>query len=326
MPFIVNEEHVASGIVERVNLNINLFGEQSAGAISIDRAGYRGDNPSVVSAQALDDLISDRDPTSTAAAAFTGIDQQEQVAAASYKRMGPKKVNLSDIQRSLNLGPTASPEATWLAYGNAIGEQLFKNYVLTSTAALAGAIQSEADNVFTAAAGEKLTLPNLYRGYNRFGDRDSELTTIICHSQAATDLRVQTYTDNVDGVANAAAAGVMITEDGKRLIKVDSPFLRFNSDPGVTDLIKYITLVLRPGAALLETPGEVIRYNAVVGNQNLEDAMQGQYDMKTWIAGFSWDVATGGSSATDAALATAANWAKARQDVKSSAGVAIITE
>ncbi|MEO1658255.1 MAG: major capsid protein, partial [Pseudomonadota bacterium] len=131
MPFIVNEEHVASGIVERVNLNINLFGEQSAGAISIDRAGYRGDNPSVVSAQALDDLISDRDPTSTAAAAFTGIDQQEQVAAASYKRMGPKKVNLSDIQRSLNLGPTASPEATWLAYGNAIGEQLFKNYVLT---------------------------------------------------------------------------------------------------------------------------------------------------------------------------------------------------
>jgi hypothetical protein len=79
------------------------------------------------------------------------------------------------------------------------------------------------------------------------------------------------------------------------------------------------------GAAIVTDAGDVIsNIQTVNGQSRIETTLQLDYTFGLGLKGFAWDIANGGKSPSNAALATGSNWDMIVSDKKHTAGVITI--
>ena len=88
----------------------------------------------------------------------------------------------------------------------------------------------------------------------------------------------------------------------------------------------YRTLGLVDGALMVESMPLITMTQPKADQENMGVIWKGEASFNVGLKGYSWDVANGGKSPTDAELATASNWDKVATSDKDTAGVMLISQ
>jgi hypothetical protein len=109
---------------------------------------------------------------------------------------------------------------------------------------------------------------------------------------------------------------------GRPVIVTDAPALFATGTPNVNKILGLVD-----GAAIVFDGGDVVsNIDTSNGKTRIETTMQVDYSFGVKLKGYSWDIANGGKSPTDAELATGSNWDKVATSIKHTAGVLAIGE
>lgn len=312
---VIYEEEFFSGIVELVEQYAEDINTHTRGAVNYVTENLKGDFEKR-SFWDVGDLISDRDPTSTAPVNSSGMAQSELVAPKSNLRIGPveatedgfRKIGQSNETMSLVLGQQMGAEIAveWLNRSlSAVGA------CLTKTAATHLDISDEtvgddrADSIVSPVA--------LNRVLGKMGDRRGRVVCWVMHSEAYTELTEGYIVDKIDGVTDTVLYGGASPSLGLPVLITDSPALK----DGDTFTILGLT---QDAVRMIESEERTIGMNRVFGKENLTRIMQGELAFTTRVKGWSF---SGAASPNAAALGNAANWTYVFNDVKSGAGVAL---
>lgn len=220
-------------------------------------------------------------------------------------------------------------QMTWLQQPTARGievasrnfaEALLQDQLNSAIAALVAAISNQptATRDITAGASAVITYSTLNEAHALFGDRSADIVANVMTGSMYHKLIGQ-------NLANSTrlfqAQGVTIVDIlGKAVVVTDAPALSTSGSPGVDRV-----LGLTSGAAIVYDAGDVIsNIQTNNGQTRIETTMQVDYSFGLSLKGYSWDIANGGKSPTDAELATGSNWDKVATDIKQTAGVIAI--
>lgn len=147
----------------------------------------------------------------------------------------------------------------------------------------------------------------------KFGDRLGSIAAWVVHSKVMNDIWQDTLKNSTQ-LFRFGDVAIMEDQFGRKFIMSDIPALASES--------AYYSLGLVPQAALVEPNND---FDAVIvdttGKENIQRTYQAEWSYNLGLYGYSWDVTAGGSSPTDTALGTSANWQQIAQSLKDTAGV-----
>lgn len=312
----IYEPQFYGGMVERLMQATNAFGRASSGAIRLI--------PQIMSGQYLKESffqqgvhVARRDPTSVAASTPTSLAQGEHVSVKLERRY--EVMQTRDSMRKIGQDPAAFS----LIAGQQIGKEVVTDWLNTGIIALAAAIPSDADHEVDVSATDSLETDTLVSALRLFGDAAESIVCWLVHSHSRFNLLQSQITANITDVTGRimrSGEGSEATLD-RRLLVTDSPALVISGAPD-----KYISLGLTEGALqLLQSQEEDVLLETVGGLENLAGRLQGEYAFTAKVKGHSWDIGAGGANPDATALGTGANWSETAADVKSTAGVRILT-
>ena len=170
------------------------------------------------------------------------------------------------------------------------------------------------------SGGGLLTQSALNNTHAKFGDMSQMLTGQIMSGLAYHDLIGEALDNGARLFSSDTVTVVNIL--GKSVIVTDSPALTTAGTPNV-----HSVLSLAAGAGIVSDGSDVItNIETTNGKKRIETTMQADYTFGVGLKGYSWDIANGGSSPDDAALATGTNWDKVVASNKHTAGVLTIAD
>ena len=314
--FQVFNEFAYNSATEVIDQQVNLFNEATRGAIVLAQKGNVGDFFESAQYSLISGLVKNRNAYSTAAATAVDLAQLKEVAVKVGMQTDPVRftgTSFDWIQRPA--------EEAGVVFGTqwAQGQlQYMLNTALASAnAALAGV---GADVTYDGTAGAA-SLESLNLGAGKFGDRRSQLASWVMHSKSQTDIYGQSLA-NANRLFEFGTVQVMSDGHGRPLIVTDSDALVF--DNAGTD--NYIQLGLVPGAIMLDDNGDTRIYEQTdILKQNVEQLIKAESSFNIGLKGYTWDMANGGKSPDDAALALSTNWDKTATSIKDTLGVRAIT-
>jgi hypothetical protein len=316
----------------------NAFNEASNGSLQLGNEQHRGDFRDESFFLETASLIEDRDPTNTAASTGKNLQQADIRSVKVDKRMQVDKTEDSFYKTGLPLS----------TFGRVVGEQAAVavqvsrvNRIIKSLVAALTEGNTAAPDGFgvgktvldvSAGAGTSatnqptLTHYNINEVFRLFGDRANGLTFGICHSKVWFDLVGDAIVSNsFETQAFAINTGVTATL-GRPMLVTDS------SDLVITDghsagVDEYRTLFLTIGAGRIDQSEELrTMLDRVSGLGNIVMRTQSEWTETIGCKGYSYTGSMDKTTAQDTQLATATNWAAKSSDVKSSAGVMLVTK
>lgn len=315
----------------------NAFNEASNGAIQLGNEQHRGDFRDESFFLETANLVDDRDPTDINAATASDLVQADIRSVKVDKRIQVDKTEDAFYKTGLPLS----------TFGRVVGEQsavaVQVSRVNRIIKALTGALTQgnkaagtpnfgfgAGSTVLDVSAGAgtdatdqpTLTHYNINEVFRLFGDRANGLTFGICHSKVWFDLVGDSIVSNsFETQAFAINTGVTATL-GRPMLVTDSPDLVVSGTPDT-----YRTLFLTVGAGRIDQ-SESLRtmLDRVSGLGNIVMRTQSEWTETIGCKGYSYTGAMTKSSAQDPQLATDTNWAAKASDVKSSAGVMLLTQ
>ena len=306
--------------IETLGQMVEKFNAASAGSIRLTTDGFDGDFlqesffAAIHSAQRRVDRYA-----SQASASATDLTQLRHDGVKVAGGFGPIRYEPSQM--------------TWLRQPTTRGievasrnfaEALLCDQLNTAIAALVAAIENGAANTTVDESGDNaLAYTTLNSAHAKFGDRSMDIVANVMDGQTYHGLIGQ-------NLANATrlfqSAGVTVVDIlGKAIVITDAPafFTEAVAEPAAPAKRKALGLV--SGAATVFDAGDVIsNIETKNGQTRIETTMQVDYSFGLSLKGYSWDIANGGKSPTDAALATGTNWDKVATDWKHTAGVLAI--
>lgn len=303
--------------IETLGQMIEKFNAASAGSIRLTTEGFDGDFlqesffAAIHSAQRRVDRYA-----AQASASPTDLTQLRHDGVKVAGGFGPIRYEPSQM--------------TWLRQPTARGievasrnfaEALLRDQLNTAIATLVAAIENGAANTTVDESGANaLAYTTLNNAHAKFGDRSMDIVANVMDGQAYHGLIGQNLTN---ATRLFQASGVTVVDIlGKAVIVTDAPALYQAGTPN-----KRKALGLVSGAATVFDAGDVIsNIETTNGQTRIETTMQVDYTFGLALKGYSWDVANGGKSPSDAALATGTNWDKVATDWKHTAGVLAIGE
>lgn len=309
--FKIYDEQYYGGMWESIVQNVNIFNSASNGSIVLTARNILGDFAKESFIKDLD-MVSRRDPTSTAAVVDAGIIQDETVSVKINRRLGPVAQTL-DSWKKIN----QDPEVMSYILGQMAGERKVKDYVNTSILALATATSGA--TLMNPTVTGSLTHPNLVTAMSAFGDQSGSVVAFITHSKPYFDLLKDAIGEKIVEVAGTVIYSGNVATFNRPTIVTDSPAL--------FDGTSYRVLALTPNAVTVEenSDRETIAFELVTGLENLVYRYQGEYAYNLGVKGFAWDI-TAGSNPTDSAIGTPANWKQVATHDKSLGASMILVE
>lgn len=305
--------------VDAVNQKIDLFNASSGYALVLSGMTSQGD---FTLRKFVKDIRSAahyrRDPASTAARSAVAYQEGEQISVKIAGGFGPVSIPASVL---MWVGEGSDPGEEVSEALNAIAEQYADAYLQdqlnSSIAALAGAIGNvpavTLDNSANNTAIRQLDLNDMYK---LFGDKQSEIVTLVVHSGAYNGLLADGIANgnNLDTVGGVVINTGTIGAQGRRIIYTDSPSLAYND--GTRDVYK--VLGLTAGASEVSVIKEIASMNRSTDSDNITDLFQANYDFKLALKGYSY---VGSAVPSDAEIATGANYSQVTASIKNTAGV-----
>ena len=308
---VVFNEYIKEATYETLGQMIEKFNGASNGTILLANQNFEGDffERSMYTALHSSQRRVDR-YAANASATATPVSQFKYNAVKVAGGFGPimwEPAQLSWIQ--------SNEAAAVSLVSQMLSEAILQDQLNTAIACLVAAIgaQASATNDVSGSAG--MSYIALNGAHAKFGDRSQSLVAQVMtgatyHKLVGANLAntPQLYQQN-----NVTIVDIL----GKPVIVTDAPALY---TAGTPNRARVLSLV--PGAATI-TDGSSVETNIdrTNGKNRIEATFQADYDFGVQLNGYSWDIANGGKSPTDAELATGTNWDLAMTNIKNTAGV-----
>ena len=310
----VFNEYLKRTTIETLAQDVEKFNASSAGSIRLTTQGIDGDFlqesfwAGLHGAQRRVDRYA-----ANGNQASTPLAQKQYDSVKIAGGFGPilwEPSQLSWIQKN--------PEEALEVISRNLSEAIMSDQLNTAISALAAAIgnQPTATNDVSATAG--VTYVAINNAHALFGDASQRLVAQVMTGAMYHKLVGQ-------NLANAERlfqfSGVQVVDIlGKAVIITDAPALYEAGTPN-----KQKVLSLADGAAVVMDGSDLItNIETSNGKERIETTMQADYTFGLGLKGFTWDVANGGKSPTNAELSTGTNWDLVANSIKASAGVITI--
>jgi hypothetical protein len=308
----VFNEYIMPATIETLGQMVDKFNGASNGAIRLTTSGFDGDFlqqsffAAIHSAQRRVDRYA-----SQASATATDLTQLQASGVKVAGGFGP--IRFEPGQLTWLQKPTS--EGIEVASRN-FAEALLADQLNTAIAALCAAIANQGaatTNDVSASAGISYSAMNA--AHALFGDSSQAIVANVMNGSAYHKLISQNITNA--GQLFVAQNVQVVDILGRPVIVTDAPALYVAGTPN-----KLRVLGLVDGAAVVYDGGDVIsNIQTNNGQTRIETTMQVDYTFGVALKGYTWDVANGGKSPTDAELATGSNWDKVATSIKHTAGV-----
>lgn len=313
----VFNQYIMPATIETLAQMVEKFNANSNGAIRLTTEGFDGDFfqesffASIHSAQRRVDRYAAQGTPSA-----TDLTQNTANAVKVAGGFGP--IRFEPSQLTWLQKPTA--EGIEVASRN-FAEALLADQLNTAIACLVAAIanQGTATTVDVSATGEA-DYGTINSAHALFGDASALIAADVMNGAQFHKLIGQNLTN---GAQLFVAGNVQVVDIlGRPVIVTDAPALFATGTPNVNKI-----LGLAEGAAIVFDGGDVVsNIDTSNGKTRIETTMQVDYSFGVKLKGYSWDIANGGKSPTDAELATGTNWDKVATSIKNTAGVLAIGE
>lgn len=312
---VVFNEYIMPATIETLGQMVEKFNANSNGAIRLTTTGFDGDFyqesffAAIHSAQRRVDRYAAQ--ASASATDLTQLQRNGVKVAGGFGPIAFEPSQLTWLQK-----PTA--EGIEVASRN-FAEALLRDQLNTAIAALVAAIENQgAATTVDVSASAAVQYGTMNSAHALFGDSSAAIVADVMDGATYHNLISQnlTNTPQLFVAANVQVVDIL----GRPVIVTDAPALY---EAGTPNKAKVLGLV--DGAAVVYDGGDVIsNIETSNGQTRIETTMQVDYSFGVALKGYSWDVANGGKSPTDAELATGTNWDKVATDIKHTAGVIAI--
>lgn len=299
-------------MTETTDQDVKKFNEASGGTIVLFNKPFSGDFDIKTAFQAIGGLVRRRNAHGSGTVQAVQLKEMLDVAVKVAAGTAPTEWQAQQYNWTLR-----NPELAAITLGEQLAKARLADMLNTGIAAGVAAISGNAAMVHDGSSAP----PNfnvLNSGAAKMGDRSSSMKSWILHSTTMHNLYGNALTN-----ANQLFAydGVNVLRDpmGRVFVVTDAPAL-FASGT-------YQTLGLVENAIVVNDNND---FNAVLenktGDENIKSVYQAEWSFGVAVKGYAWDMAVGGKSPTDAAIATPTNWKKNATSNKDTAGVLIKTQ
>lgn len=253
-------------------------------------------------------LVSRRDLTSTSAPSDLDITGAEDKAVIVRRRAGPVKFTEDVFIRGIRR------ETVEREIGRQIGNMAAKDVRERLISVAVTALESLTDHKYSvyAASGTKvlLTLSTLYDTRMKLADAYNRLTTVVCHSEAFSDLVKDTIGNyKIENVGGFTVVTGLPQAFGMRVVVVDDASLK---ETNGSNYKRYHTLLFGPGAmGLIYHQALRIEAERRLDFEAPYWRVLANFDYAPHMFGMKW---TGGTNPNNGTLATNGNWAPAFND------------
>lgn len=297
---IYNEEF-QTRLLENLVQKIDVINASSNGTIIMSNEDFVGNFMKEAFFGRIANLIERRDITTDAVAADKRMNKKENVEVViDYK----SKVfeTYENFKRS---GQDISTMTEIVA--NQFIEELIKRYLNLGVGAAVSAATNNSGMLDQSLTAATANYQHLLKAQELFNDNYDDVAAYVMNTNAYFDLRRDTLaTYKIDNVAGMQIITGMTETMGKPVIVSNIPALSY--DAGAGDLKNRI-VALRPSSVVLtERAGRLTRVDEVTDLENLGVRWAAEGSVRMGLRGYAWDVANGGQSPTDAAIATGTNW------------------
>lgn len=313
----VFNQYIMPATIETLAQMVEKFNANSNGAIRLTTEGFDGDFyqesffAAIHSAQRRVDRYAAQGTPSA-----TDLTQNTANAVKVAGGFGP--IRFEPSQLTWLQKPTA--EGIEVASRN-FAEALLADQLNTAVACLVAAIANQgAATTVDVSATDEATYATMNSAHALFGDASSSIVANVMNGAQYHKLIGQNITN---GAQLFVAGNVQVVDIlGRPVIVTDAPALFATGTPNVNKILGLVD-----GAAIVFDGGDVVsNIDTSNGKTRIETTMQVDYSFGVKLKGYSWDIANGGKSPTDAELATGSNWDKVATSIKNTAGVLAIGE
>lgn len=315
--FILYEEQFHSGVTETLEQETDAFNAASQGAIVLSSQALKGQYEQETFFKTISNLITRRDPTSVAVVADDNIVHGEHVSVKLNRRfqVGFTRDQWRKIMKT--------PQEGSLILGQQVGKAILVDYLNSAIrSAVAGIVQQGATTTVTATGGT-VNHTELVNGLAKFGDSAGDIVAWVMHSKVWYDLVKQAIADDIYTIGSIAIREAATPTLGRPTIVTDAAPL-LNTVPAPDE---YTTLGLTVGGIkVVESEGRDVVNDTITGQENIIERVQGEHAFNLSLLGYAWDITNGGPNPDDTALELGTNWDLVATDIKSTAGVAVVTQ
>lgn len=297
---IVYNQLAQTSYLERIQDNLNVFNQSSAGAIRFLSQAITGDF-SQSAFYKIGGTVTHRDVTSTSAAALNKLGADEMVGVKTPWKYGPYASTEEAFKRRAR-----SLDEFAVLVGQDNADAIMAYWIECAMASMKAAIGSNSDMVVSAnlaTDGKKA----FTKGFRTMGDKFQ--TTAIWVMDAATYLDVidQAITDKIYEEAGVVIYGGTAGTFGKPVL--------------VTDKSPVDTIFgLQPGAiTVTESQAPGVRFYNIDTQENLALGYRSEGAFNLEVLGYSYDISAG-ENPNLATLGSTANWNKYATSNKATAG------
>ena len=325
-------QYVHTLYAETVTYNINLLNEGGNGAIILDSERVRNMEGGIRQWDFFaytEDLIRRRNPNGNAALILKDFENKMDNA-----------IRLAFTTELLDLSTTVwdwigrDPAIAARKFNEMLATQRLEEYLKRSFAILkatAGANPLTFRDATTNADATKRNMSqrNLILTANKFGDRASEIRTWLMPTGARTEMLLDNL-KNVDRLFTFGTVNGYRDAEGRTIITTDDPNLLDVTGTAPNETIDYWAFGLRSMAIRISEQDDFNEaYGTTTGQENIRNTYQANWSTIFDVYGYKFDAAqlTGAAnkftSASDAAIASSANWTQVENNHKRTAGVAL---
>ena len=311
---VVFIDNVRELVFEKLGQQIEKFNAASNNTLQLSSDGFSGDffERSFYNSLASSRRRVDRYAANSTVNA-TALSQSKAVEVKVAGGFGPIIFEPSQMTWI-----NSNPAEALNVISNSMVEAILADQLNSAIAALVAAISNQASAKKDVSATAGISQIALNATDALFGDSSMMLSARIMRGATYHKLIGQNLT-NAETLFNSGTVTV-VNILGKPIVVTDAPALRVTGTPN-----KEIVLTLVSGAMVIGNTSDLItNVETSNGKDRIETTFQGDYSFTMKMLGYSWDVANGGKSPTDAEIATGSNWDLYVTDVKHSAGTVLI--
>lgn len=312
----VYNEEIEGTTIELLGQKLEVFNQASGGAIVLDSSAWKGDYTkesffdSIASAQRR----VDRYAANTTASATT-LAQSEKVGVKVAGGFGPVEFEPSQLTYLRQ-----NPEAAIMAISEGFADALLADQLNTAVGSAVAAVENVAAlvNDYSATGGMSQTVLN--DSHAKFGDRSSMLQTDVMNGATYHKLISNALANSEQLFTSQNVLVVSIL--GKIVVVSDIPALYEAGTPNKRKVLS----VVNQGIIVDNASDILTNMDTNNGNLRIETTWQADYTFGLKLKGYSWDIANGGASPTDAELFTGTNWDINVSDNKHTLGTLAISD
>jgi len=314
--FVIYNEWVQSGYLEKLSENVNGFNANSNGGIVLTTAALLGNYKETAFFKELAqaDLIHDRDKNSTATVTAAKMEATEEVVPYLPSRYGPYETTRSAF---LDIGKT--PEEFSSLLGQALADAVMKDMLDTSFAATIGAVTSNNAAYVVGDKTKGMTYNGFIDGMAAFGDKLDNIAVFVMRSTDYFNL----MRDNITAATIDTIAGQTLREGS--VATMGKPVLIMDNDT-LTNVAKDggVVLALAKGAiTCIADDGVYITTKEGLLKENITITWQGESQYGLKLMGYGYDKT---KTITRTEIVKGTNWSKTVSSAKNTGAVVIETK